>query len=117
MLGAPGRRRDQATGKVLRVPVALAEESTEMLVSAPLGAETRIRNVSRRSIPSVDALPALAHRPPAHPPTGPPKRHDDTKDLEILILRQQLRVLRRKTGRPKLNARNRVLLAVASRVP
>ena len=42
--------------------------------------------------------------------------NDGTKDLEILVLRQQLRVLRRKTGRPKFTARDRVLLAAASRV-
>jgi putative transposase len=40
---------------------------------------------------------------------------DGTKDLEILVLRHQLRVLRRKTGRPKFTARDRVLLAAASR--
>src|SRR6266536_132686 len=40
---------------------------------------------------------------------------DGAKDLEILVLRQQLRVLRRKTGRPKFTARDRVLLAAASR--
>jgi putative transposase len=39
-----------------------------------------------------------------------------TKDLEILVLRHQLRVLRRKTGRPEFTARDRVLLAAASRV-
>jgi glyceraldehyde 3-phosphate dehydrogenase len=38
------------------------------------GAETRIRAVSRRSVPSVDALRALVDRPPTHPPTGPPGR-------------------------------------------
>src|SRR6266542_1959323 len=41
---------------------------------------------------------------------------DGAKDLEILVLRQQLRVLRRKTGRPKFTAGDRVLLAAASRV-
>ncbi|HZD68871.1 MAG TPA: hypothetical protein VFA45_08120 [Actinomycetes bacterium] len=41
---------------------------------------------------------------------------DGTKDLEILVLRHQLRVLRRKTGRPRFTARDRVLLAAASRV-
>jgi putative transposase len=41
---------------------------------------------------------------------------DGTKDLEILVLRHQLRVLRRKTGRPKFTMRDRVLLAAASRV-
>jgi putative transposase len=40
---------------------------------------------------------------------------DGTKDLEILVLRHQLRVLRRKTGPPKLRAIDRVLLAAASR--
>ena len=38
------------------------------------------------------------------------------KDLEILVLRHQLRVLRRKSGRPKLKALDRVLLAAVSRV-
>src|SRR6266705_4402803 len=38
-----------------------------------------------------------------------------TKDLEILVLRQQLRVLRRQAGRPRFTALDRVLLAGASR--
>src|SRR6266496_907891 len=45
-----------------------------------------------------------------------PDADDRAKNLEILVLRQQLRVLRRKTGRPKLTAADRVLLAAASRV-
>ena len=45
-----------------------------------------------------------------------PNADDNTKDLEILVLRQQLRVLRRKTGRPKFTPRDRILLAAASRV-
>jgi len=40
---------------------------------------------------------------------------DGSKDLEILVLRHELRVLRRKTGPPKLRAIDRVLLAAASR--
>ncbi len=44
-----------------------------------------------------------------------PHADDATKDLEILVLRHQLRVLRRKTGRPRFTALDRVLLA-ASRV-
>jgi len=40
---------------------------------------------------------------------------DGAKDLEILVLRHQLRVLRRKTGRPRFTAAHRVLLAAASR--
>lgn len=41
---------------------------------------------------------------------------DGAKDLEVLVLRQQLRVLRRQAGRPRFIARDRVLLAAASRV-
>jgi putative transposase len=44
-----------------------------------------------------------------------PNGDDGAEDLEILVLRHQLRVLRRKTGRPKFTARDRVLLAAASR--
>jgi putative transposase len=44
-----------------------------------------------------------------------PNADDGAKDLEILVLRHQLRVLRRKTGRPKFSAGDRVLLAAASR--
>jgi hypothetical protein len=42
-------------------------------------------------------------------------RDDGAKDLEILVLRHQLRVLRRTVGRPRLRAIDRVLLAAASR--
>jgi putative transposase len=44
-----------------------------------------------------------------------PNTGDGANDLEILVLRHQLRVLRRKTGRPKFTARDRILLAAASR--
>ena len=40
---------------------------------------------------------------------------DGSKDLEILVLRHQLRVLQRTSGPPKFRAVDRVLLAVASR--
>jgi hypothetical protein len=40
-----------------------------------------------------------------------------TKDLEILVLRQQLGVLRRKTGRPRFTAGDRVLLAASRALP
>jgi putative transposase len=43
-------------------------------------------------------------------------RVDGSKDLEILVLRHQLRVLQRTSGRPKLRGIDRVLLAAASRV-
>ena len=41
---------------------------------------------------------------------------DSSKDLEILVLRHQVRVLRRKAVRPRLRRLDRVLLASASRV-
>ena len=40
---------------------------------------------------------------------------DNAKDLEILVLRHQVRILRRKAGRPRLRPLDRVLLASASR--
>ena len=41
---------------------------------------------------------------------------DAAKDLEILVLRHQLAVLRRQTPRPKLQPTDRALLAAISRV-
>ena len=40
---------------------------------------------------------------------------EGSKDLEILVLRHELRVVRRKSGPPKLRVIDRVLLAAASR--
>src|SRR5664279_168094 len=47
---------------------------------------------------------------------GQAGRDDGAKDLEILVLRHQLRVLQRTAGRPRLRPIDRVLLAAASRV-
>jgi hypothetical protein len=44
-----------------------------------------------------------------------PRADDGSKDLEILDLRHELRVLRRKSGPPTLRAIDRVVLAAASR--
>ena len=43
-------------------------------------------------------------------------RGDTRKDLEILVLRHQLAVLRRQIARPKLEPADRALLAAISRV-
>src|SRR5450759_562556 len=47
---------------------------------------------------------------------GQQGRDDGSRDLEILVLRHQLRVLQRTAGRPKLHGIDRILLAAASRV-
>src|SRR5450759_2396256 len=47
---------------------------------------------------------------------GQRDRDDGAKDLEILVLRHQLRVLQRTAGPPRLRPIDRVLLAAASRV-
>src|SRR5664280_3609333 len=47
---------------------------------------------------------------------GQAGRDDGAKDLEILVLRHQLRVLQRTSGPLKLRAIDRVFLAAASRV-
>src|SRR5450759_4643606 len=47
---------------------------------------------------------------------GRPDRDGGGKDLEILVLRHQLRVLQRTSGPRKPRALDRVLLAAASRV-
>ena len=47
---------------------------------------------------------------------GQQGQDDGSKDLEILVLRHQLRVLQRTSGPPRLRPIDRVLLAAASRV-
>lgn len=42
-------------------------------------------------------------------------RSDDSRDIEILVLRHQLKVLRRQVKRPRLRRLDRALLAAASR--
>jgi putative transposase len=46
---------------------------------------------------------------------GQSGKQDRSKDLEILVLRHQVRVLQRTAGRPKLRPIDRVILAAASR--
>jgi putative transposase len=71
--------------------------------------------VSRDSVASADAVRVLVAGPSARPLLVLPRAGDGTKGLEILVLRQQLRVLRRQAGRPRFTALDRVLLAAASR--
>jgi hypothetical protein len=43
-------------------------------------------------------------------------RGDRSKELELLVLRHELSILRRQTGRPRLMERDRLVLTVLSRV-
>ena len=53
---------------------------------------------------------------PFHPAARSARPRDAAKDLEILVLRHQLTVLRRQVQRPKLQPADRALLAAVSRV-
>ena len=47
--------------------------------------------------------------------TGELPRGDQAKDLEIMVLRHQLKVLRRQVGRPRFRPLDRAVLAALSR--
>jgi hypothetical protein len=50
-----------------------------------------------------------------HPPPGPGRRRA-RREVEILVLRHQVKDLKRKAGRPRLRQGDSVVLAAASRI-
>jgi len=45
-----------------------------------------------------------------------PSRYERDREVEILVLRHQVNVLKRRAGRPKLRRRDRLFLAAAASV-
>ena len=88
-----------------------------VLVAAPWGSETPIRDRTAQYDRVMWSLLYLVVRALVRllVRSGRPDRDDGAKDLEILVLRHQLRVLQRTAGRPQLRTVDRVLLAAASR--
>jgi len=82
--------------KIVLIPITGLPPSRTALLWRRDTSDPRIREFAGIAEEILDAAPR-----PAEP------------DLEILILRRQLRALRRKTGRPKFRARDRALLAAA----
>ena len=82
------------------------------------GSETPIRaRTARYDRPMWSLLYLVAHTFIRLLVSGGQQSQDDGgKDLEILVLRHQLRVLQRTSGRPRLRTIDRVLVAAASRV-
>ncbi len=83
---------------------------------SPWGSETPIRAQIHRYDRPMWSLLSLVARAFVRILTSArePGRDDGAKDLEILVLRHQLRVLRRTAGRPQLRPIDRLLLAAAS---
>ena len=76
---SPGPKLFSVSGDVVNpgnfeFPLGVPAREVIMGAAGVWGAETRLRAVSRRFVPSLDALHALADRPPPHPPARLPER-------------------------------------------
>ncbi len=90
----------------------------EILVLRPWGSKTRIPSWDcLYDAPMLLLLYLVLRALACLVVTGGQRGRDDgSKDLEILVLRHQLRVLQRTSGPPRFRVRDRILLAAASRL-
>ncbi len=110
-VGRPGR--PPLDPMVRELILRLARENPVGVEKTPIHAQRP--NLMRRCDPPVPS--PSEHSPISLPAVAQAAELTEPRTLEILVLRHQLRVLQRMSGRPKLRLIDRVLLAASRMIP